>query len=60
MAHIKAIFWKSIDNHNRPTERRIGKLKKITQEKLRNEPTQLFQSDLQLRAYLCKIDSSEF
>ena len=41
MTRVQPSFWKSIDDHNRSTERRIGRLKKLITKKIRDEPTQL-------------------
>ena len=41
IAHIKSIFWKSIHNHNRSIEKRLGKLNTIIVEKVQDKPTQL-------------------
>lgn len=60
MTHVKPAFWKSIENHNRSTERRIGKLKGLVNEKIRDHSTQLSSSDLRLRAHLCNMEISEF
>ena len=35
-ANEPAAFWRKIDNNNRCTERRIGKLKNIIQNRLRD------------------------
>ena len=41
MTRVQPTFWKSIDNHNLPTERRIGRrLKELINKKSRDEPTQ--------------------
>ena len=60
MARVQLSFWKSIDNHNLPTERRTRRLKELINKKIRDEPTQLNHSDLRLRAYLCNNEISEF
>ena len=60
MTSVQLSFWKSIDNHNRSTKRRTGRLKELINEKIRDEPTQLNNSDLRLRAHLCNKEISEF
>ena len=60
MTRVQPSFWKSIDNHNRSTERRIGRLKELINKKIRDEPSQPAHSDLRLRAHLCKMKISEF
>ena len=60
MTHVKPTFWKSIENHNLSTERRIGRLKGLINNKIQDEPTQLSLSDLHLRAHLCNMEISEF
>ena len=57
---ITPMFWKSIENHNRSTERRIGRLKGLINNKVQDDPTQLSLSDLRLRAHLCNMEISEF
>ena len=56
-SHIHPSFWKSIDNNNRSTERRIGKLKGLIQERISEKPSQLNRSDIRLRAFLCNMES---
>ena len=60
ITHVKPTFWKSIENHNRSTERRIGRLKELINKKIQDEPSQLSLSDLRLRAHLCNMEISEF
>ena len=60
MTRVQPSFWKTIDDHNRSTERRIGRLKELINKKIRDEPTQLTHFDLRLRAHLCNIEISEF
>ena len=54
--HIHPSFWKSIYN-NRSTERRIGKLKGLIQERINEKLSQLNRSDIRLRAFLCNMES---
>ena len=56
-SHIHPSFWKSIDNNNRSTERRIGKLKGVIQERISEKPSQLNRSDIRLRVFLCNMES---
>ena len=41
VSHINPNFWKSIHNNNRATERRIGKLKGLINDKITENPSQL-------------------
>ena len=54
--HVQPEFWKSIHN-NRATERRIGKLKGLINNKIGDIPSQLNRSDIRLRAFLCNMDT---
>ena len=56
-SHVQPTFWKSIDNNNRVTERRIGKLKSLVNSKISEDPNQLNRSDIRLRAFLCNMDN---
>ena len=60
MTRVQPSFWKSTDNHNRSTKRRIGRLKELINKKIRDQPTQLIHSDLRLHAHLCNMEISEF
>ena len=60
ITHVKPTFWKSIENYNRSTKRRIGRLKGLINNKIQDEPAQLSLSDLRLRAHLCNVEISEF
>ena len=55
--HVQPEFWKSIHNNNRATERRIGKLKGLINNKIGEIPSQLYRSDIRLRAFLCNMDT---
>ena len=48
---IPAMFWNTIENNNRCTERRIGKLKNIIQDRVCDR-----RIDLRLRSYLCDME----
>jgi len=55
--HVSPAFWQSIDNHNRSTERLIGKLKNVIQDSKVNNPlAQQTALDIRLRAYLCNME----
>ena len=54
---IHSCFWKSIDNCNRSTERKIGKPKGLIQAKIREKQAQLNRFNMRLRAYLCNMES---
>ena len=60
MIRVQPSFWKTIDDHSRSTERRIGRLKELINKKIRDEPTQLTHFDLRFRAHLCNMEISEF
>ena len=53
---VKPEFWKSIDNHNRSTERRIGNLTKIINKKIYDQLSCMNRTDMRLRSYLCNIE----
>ena len=55
--HVQPEFLKSIHNNNRATERRIGKLKGLINNKIGEIPSQLNRSDIRLRAFLCNMDT---
>ena len=57
VSHINPNFWKSIHNNNLATERRIGKLKGLINDKITENPSQLNRSDIRLRAFLCKMEN---
>jgi len=57
-------FWKSVDNNNRSTERRIGELRDILQERrvksgqerpVESASLSLNQTDIRLHSYLCTM-----
>ena len=58
--NITPMFWKSMENHNCSTERRIGRLKELINNKIQDDPTQLSLSDLRLHVHLCNMEISEF
>ena len=62
MTRIQPSFWKSIDNHNRSTKRKIERLKELINKK--SEISQLNLSILicvcVLTAHLCNMEISEF
>ena len=62
MTRIQQSFWKSIDNHNRSTKRKIERLKELINKK--SEISQLNLSILNcvcvLTAHLCNMEISEF
>ena len=62
MTRIQPSFWKSIDNHNRSTKRKIERLKELFNKK--SEISQLNLSILicvcVLTAHLCNMEISEF
>ena len=62
MTCIQPSFWKSIDNHNRSTKRKIERLKELINKK--SEISQLNLSILicvcVLTAHLCNMEISEF
>ena len=60
MTRVQPSFRKAIDDHNRSTKRRIGRLKELINKKIRDEPTQLTHFDLRLSAHLCNMEISEF
>ena len=51
---IPAMSWKSIDNNNRATERRIGKLKNVIQYRIFDD-NKNSRTDLRLYSYLCNV-----
>ena len=62
MTRVQPFFWKSIDNHNRSTKRKIERLKELINKK--SEMSQLNLSILicvcVLTAHLCNMEISEF
>ena len=62
MTRIQPSFWKSIDNHNRSTKRKIERLKELINKK--SEISQLNLSILicvcVLTAHLCNMEISKF
>ena len=59
MTRVQPSFWKTIDDHNRSTKGRIGRLKELINKKIRDEPSQLTDFDLCLRAQ-CNMEISKF
>ena len=55
LSNISSTFWKLIDNHSRSTERRIGKLKNLVNERI-IDTSHFNRTDLRLRAYLCNME----
>ena len=55
-ADLSPAFWRNIDNHNRSTERRIGALKDIINQKIVDIPEHMNRTDFRLRLYLCNMD----
>ena len=53
--NVIATFWKTIDNNNRSTERRIGKLKNIIRDRVCDSHNSR-RTDLRFRAYLCNTE----
>ena len=60
ITHVKPVFLKSKDNHNRSTERLIEKLEKIIEEEVRVEPVPIIRSDMRLRAYLYNVETEQY
>ena len=62
MTRVQPSFWKSIDDHNRSTKRKIERLKELINKK--SEMSQLNLSILicvcVLTAHLCNMEISEF
>ena len=54
-SNIQPKFWKSIDNNNGATERRIGKLKGLIKNKICENPNRLSRSDIRSRTFLCNM-----
>ena len=54
--NIPPQFRKTIHNNNRSNERRIGRLKNIVNDKIGDEPLQMNQTDMRLRAFLCNME----
>ena len=50
-----SMFWKFIDNNNRSTERRIGMLKNVIQDRVSDDDKNS-RTDLRLRSYLCNME----
>ena len=55
MTSVSPNFWKTIDNNNRSTERRIGKLRSIVQSKISDNAASGL-VDVKIRAYLCAME----
>ena len=55
-SHLNHSFWRTIDCHNRSTERRIGILKEIINKKIFDAPKYMNRTDIRLRAYMCNLD----
>ena len=55
-ADLGPAFWRNIDNHNRFTERKIGALKDIINQKIVDIPEHMNRTDFRLRSYLCDMD----
>ena len=51
---IPAMLWKSIDHNKRATERRIGKLKNVIQDRVSDDDKNS-RTDLRLCSYLCNV-----
>ena len=55
MTSVSPNFWKTIDNNNRSTERRIGQLRSIVQSKISDNAASGL-VDVKIRAYLCAME----
>ena len=55
-SRIPPQFWKTIHNNNRSNERRIGRLKNIVNDKIGDEPSQMNETDMRLRALLYNME----
>ena len=54
-SHIQSKFWKFIDNNNQVTKRRIGKLKGLIKNKIKNKPLLIGKHLTLLRLFLTAI-----
>ena len=52
MTRVQSSFWKSIDNHNRSTKRRIGRLKELI-----NKKSEISQLNLPILICVCMLIS---
>ena len=55
-SEIPKAHWRNIDSNNRATERYIGKLKSVVQNKIRDSSSHLSETDIRIQAFLCKMD----
>ena len=53
--NIDQNFWKCVDNNNRSTERRIGQLRNVQDQRVNNTDASLNRTDVKLHAYLCNL-----
>ena len=54
-SEVPASFWRNVEINNRSTERMIGKMKRVVQNKLMDVSSQLNKTDIRIRAYLVNI-----
>ena len=55
-SEVPVAHWRNIDNNNRATERYIGKLKNVVQNKIRDSTSHPSETDIRIRAFLCNMD----
>ena len=55
-SEVPKAHWRNIDNNNRATERYIGKLKSVVQNKIRDSSSHPSVTDIRIRAFLCNMD----